>query len=125
MYREYARYTIAVRNDVGMVVMAMEYKALSVPDITKRVRAAFQRFDIQKAAVFGSSARGEMHRGSDVDILIDLGDYSSGLIFVDIKRSLEHALRRKVDLISFQSLEYTNMKDEILSEAQVIYEKRP
>jgi len=66
-----------------------------------------------------------MHRGSDVDILIDLGDYSSGLIFVDIKRSLEHALRRKVDLISFQSLEYTNMKDEILSEAQVIYEKRP
>jgi len=103
----------------------MEYKALSVLDITKRARAAFQRFDVQKAAVFGSSARGEMHRGSDVDILIDLGNYSSGLIFIDIKRSLEHALRRKVDLVSFQSLEYTDMNDEILAEAQKKKKKRP
>lgn len=71
---------IAICNDVGMAVMVMEYKALSVPDITKRAKAAFQRFDIQKAAVFGSSARGGMHHGSDIDILT----YTNGHAFEDI-----------------------------------------
>jgi uncharacterized protein len=102
----------------------MEYRQLSIDEITSRVSPVFQKYNIKKAAIFGSCARGEMSRGSDVDFLVEASDIHSGLIFVEIKRKLENTLRRKVDLISYKSLDYSNLKDSILSEAKVIYEKR-
>lgn len=65
-----------------------------------------------------------MHRGSDIDILVDVSNLSSGLVFVELKRKLESILKRKVDLISFNSLDYSDKKNEILSEAKVIYENK-
>jgi len=102
----------------------MEYKPLSIDYISQKLTPVFMEFDVSKAAVFGSCARGEMCRGSDVDILVDIGNIASGLVFIDLKRKLESVLRRKVDLISFKSLDYSNIKNEILSDAKVIYEKR-
>lgn len=101
----------------------MIYKALSIDDIAEKCSASFKKYGVRMAAVFGSCARGEMQRGSDVDLLIDIGPLTSGLIFVDLKGSLENALRRKVDLISFNSLEFSNMRNEIMTNSKVIYEK--
>jgi len=101
----------------------MPYKALSIDDITEKAIIVFERYNVNKAAVFGSCARGEMQRGSDIDILVDISSYTSGLAFVELKRKPENLLKRKVDLISFNSLNYSDKKNEILSEAKVIYEK--
>lgn len=102
----------------------MEYRQLSIDEIILRVTPVLQKYDIKKAAIFGSCVRGEMRRGSDIDFLVEASDIHGGLIFVEIKRKLENKLRRKVDLISYNSLDYSNLKDSILSEAKVIYEKR-
>jgi predicted nucleotidyltransferase len=64
-----------------------------------------------------------MIRGSDVDLLIDLGDMKSGLVFVELKRKLERKLGRKVDLVSYGSLNYSRNRASILSQAKVIYER--
>jgi len=101
----------------------MTYRALSIDDIAQKTSAVFKRYGVKRVAVFGSSARGEMRKGSDVDLLVDIDPMSSGLVFVDLKRTLENALGRKVDLISFNSLAYSDMRDEILTDAKVIYEK--
>ncbi len=101
----------------------MKYRSLEAEEVKTRVLPVLLKYQVQKAAIFGSSARGEMRRGSDVDIIIETGELSSGLTFVEIKRKLEQRLGRKVDLISYRSLDYSNLKDAILSEAQVIYEK--
>lgn len=101
----------------------MTYRALSIDDIAQKTSAVFKRYGVRRVAVFGSSARGEMRKGSDVDLLVDIDPMSSGLVFVDLKRTLENALGRKVDLISFNSLAYSDMRDEILTDAKVIYEK--
>ena|SRR5450756_2070005 len=101
----------------------MTYRALSIDDIAQKTSAVFKRYGVKRVAVFGSSARGEMRKGSDVDLLVDIDRMSSGLIFVDLKQTLENALGRKVDLISFNSLAYSDMRDEILTDAKVIYEK--
>ena len=102
----------------------MEYKPLSIDYISQKLIPVFQEFEVNRAAVFGSCAKGEMRRGSDVDILVDINNSTSGLVFVDLKRRLEGVLKRKVDLISFNSLNYSDIKEEILIDAKVIYEKR-
>ena len=101
----------------------MTYKTLNINDISEKVFIIFKKYNVDKAAVFGSCARGEMQRGSDVDILVDIGNLTSGLAFAELKMKLESILKRKVDLISYKSLDYSNMKNEILSEVKVIYEK--
>ncbi len=100
------------------------YKSLSVEEITTKVMPVLEKYNIRKAAIFGSCSRGEMCRGSDIDLLVAASDIVSRLVFVEIKRKLETILGRKVDLISYNSLNYSNMKVPILSEAKVIYEKR-
>lgn len=102
----------------------MRYRPLKVEDIEKRIVPILKKYNIPKAAVFGSSARNEMRRGSDVDIIVDADNLMSGLVFIEVKRKLENTLGRKVDLISYHSLQYSNNKDEILAGAKVIYEKR-
>ena len=102
----------------------MEYRPINIDEVITKISPVLEKYNIKKAAVFGSCARAEMCRGSDVDILIDASTISSGLTFVEIKRKLENVLGRKVDLISYNSLNYSNFKDSILKEAMVIYEKR-
>ena len=102
----------------------MQYKPLSTKEITEKALPVFNKYNVGKAALFGSSARGDMRRGSDIDLLVEVSEKESGLTFVELKRKLERALGRKVDLISYKSLDYTDLKASILSEAKVIYEKR-
>ncbi|HBQ63779.1 MAG TPA: hypothetical protein DD727_02410 [Clostridiales bacterium] len=102
----------------------MQYKQVTIDELSAKAVPVLEKYKIKKAAVFGSCARGEMQRGSDIDLLIDASEIRGGLIFVEIKRKLENILGRKVDLISYKSLDYSNIKNSILSEAKVIYEKR-
>lgn len=101
----------------------MKYQPLKVDEITEKALPIFVKYQIRKAALFGSSARGEMHRGSDIDLIIELCDLNSGLTFIEIRRKLQNKLRRKVDLFTYDSLLYTDLKDSILADAKVIYEK--
>ena len=102
----------------------MPYHALSPQEISDKTNKLFEKYPVKKVSLFGSCSRNEMKRGSDVDILIEFSDQSNPLLFVELTRKLEHLLQRKVDLISYSSLDYSDMKNEILSEAKVIYEKR-
>ncbi|HHW08215.1 MAG TPA: hypothetical protein GXX34_11925 [Clostridia bacterium] len=64
-----------------------------------------------------------MRADSDIDFLLEFSQPESGLVFVELKRRLEHKLKRKVDLITYNSLQYSKYKDDILKEAKVIDEK--
>jgi uncharacterized protein len=62
----------------------------------------FKNKPIKKAFLFGSYARNEAQKGSDIDILIELDTTKTvGLIeYIKIKDSLEEILKLKVDLVS-------------------------
>lgn len=102
----------------------MTYKPISPIEISQRATSLFEKYEVEKAAVFGSCSRNEMKRGSDIDILVEIKDLSNPFVFIELKRKLENLLKRKVDLISFNSLEKSSLRESILTEAQVIYEKR-
>lgn len=91
--------------------------------IRKNAATVFSQYPVSRAAVFGSCARGEMNSSSDIDLLIEFENLESGLILVEIKRRMERKLKRKVDLITYNSLQYSKHRDEILREARIVYEK--
>jgi len=56
---------------------------------------------ITKAGIFGSYARGEQKKESDVDILINIPENYSLLDVVRLKRIIEESIKKKVDLIEY------------------------
>ncbi len=62
-----------------------------------------KQFRVKSLALFGSYARGDQRRGSDVDILVNV-DPAIGLEFVSLAEQLEVILHRKVDLVSTRAL---------------------
>lgn len=69
---------------------------------------------ITKAGVFGSYARGEQKKKSDIDILIQ-PTKNMGFAFAGVKLDLEKKLKRKVDLLSYKGI-HPALKKRILHE---------
>lgn len=83
----------------------------------------FQDKPVLKAYLFGSYARGEASRKSDIDILVEL-DHTQrvGLEFVQMYLDLQDLLRQKVDLVSADGLS-PYIKPYIEADKIVIYER--
>lgn len=62
------------------------------------------RFHVKEIGLFGSYLRGEQHKESDVDILVDFGKPISMFTFIDLEDYLQEKLGAKVDLVSKNSL---------------------
>jgi len=60
-------------------------------------------FPIQRLALFGSWARGDQQKDSDVDLLVEV-DPSIGLRFVTLAERLELILDHEVDLVSRRAI---------------------
>lgn len=92
--------------------------------IKKKILPILKRQGVTKAALFGSAARGKMKKRSDIDILIKFRGDKSLLDLVRLQFELEEKLGRKVDVLTYDGIHHL-LKDIILNEQKVIYEKRP
>jgi len=88
--------------------------------IKKKVLPILKKHAVKRAAIFGSFARGEAKKKSDVDILIEYKGKNKSLFdLVDLKSDLEETLHRKVDVITYNSI-YWRIRDQVLAEQVVI-----
>ncbi len=62
-----------------------------------------QKYGVEELAIFGSFAKGDATESSDVDVLVQLVK-PLGLEFVNLAYYLEEVLGRKVDLVTFETL---------------------
>ena len=69
---------------------------------------------VVRAGVFGSFARGEAKKKSDIDILVE-PPKGIGFGFVGIQLELENKLKKKVDLLSYRAI-HPLLKKRILKE---------
>lgn len=74
------------------------------------------RHGVRNVRVFGSLARGEGREGSDLDLLVTLGEGRSLLDLVGLKQDLEDLIHRPVDVVTEQSLS-PYLREQVLSEA--------
>ena len=91
--------------------------------IKKKILPILRRQGVLKAAVFGSVARNEMTKNSDVDILVKLAKNKTLLDLVGLKLELEDKLGRNVYVVSYGGI-HPRLKDIILREQNVIYESK-
>ncbi|OGZ35355.1 MAG: hypothetical protein A3I88_03325 [Candidatus Portnoybacteria bacterium RIFCSPLOWO2_12_FULL_39_9] len=74
-----------------------------------------KRQGVEKAALFGSFARGDTKKKSDIDILVKFRGKKSLFELGGLKVDLEEALKKKVDIIEYSSI-HPLLKDRILNE---------
>jgi len=81
--------------------------------------------DVIFMAIFGSFARGEQHKTSDIDIAIEFSKRKekSLLDLVHVENELRRIFKRKVDLGVFSSLSPYIVED-VRKEMHIVYEKR-
>jgi len=70
--------------------------------------------------VFGSMARGEARKESDIDLLVRFSKRKSLLAVVRLERELSEALGRKVDLLTEGALS-PYLRERILNEMRMVY----
>lgn len=97
---------------------------LGIEELKKTIVPIVSQYPVDKVSIFGSCARKQMNENSDIDILISFSIPIGMFKFIEIKQVLEEKLKHKIDLITFNSLNESDIKDTVLMEAIEIYDKR-
>ena len=94
---------------------------MSIADIQKKLAPVFRAFDVKRASVFGSVARGEEHAHSDVDILVALGKPMGLISYSRLVSEIEAQLGRPVDVVTEKGLNKF-VRPYALRDVKTIYE---
>jgi len=70
-------------------------------------------FDPIKVGIFGSFARGDNKKGSDIDILVEFKEAPSLLTLIKLENDLSEILGVKVDLVTAGALKNKRIKKSI------------
>lgn len=87
--------------------------------IKKIIVPLLKKNGVVKAGIFGSYARGEAKKKSDVDILIRFKGKKSLFYLSGLELKLEGKLKKKVDLLTYHSL-HPLLRQRILKEEKRI-----
>lgn len=94
-------------------------KNISLFLLKKKSIPILKRYGVKRAAVFGSFARKQMRKSSDIDILVDIQKDISLLDFVGLKLEIEKALGKKVDLVEYNTIKPL-IKERVIREQLMI-----
>jgi hypothetical protein len=87
-------------------------------NMKKEIIKILKKRNVHHASVFGSFARGDATEKSDIDILVEPAKKSL-FELAGIKNELEQSLGVKIDINTFNGLNYSNregLKEEVLRE---------
>lgn len=98
----------------------MYQNVYSIADIRAKLRPVFQKYNIKKAILFGSYAKGCAKSNSDIDIMVDSN--LRGLAFYGLLEDIVNIIGRNVDLLDkSQIINSSDIQKEIESTGIVIY----
>lgn len=84
-------------------------------NINSKIQSVLKKEPVCRAGIFGSYARGEQKKNSDIDILVEVSKKVSLLDLVRMKNLLEKSLGRGVDLVEYCTIK-SAIKKKILGE---------
>ncbi len=84
----------------------------ALKSLTSKVLPVLKEAGVTKSSLFGSYVRGDYHKDSDIDILVELPKGNSLLDLVRLEKKLENVLGKKVDLLTYNSV-HPLLKDHI------------
>ena len=96
---------------------------MNIEEIRNKITPILKQHGINKAAVFGSVARGEARPDSDVDLLVEFKTVPGLFEYIGLENLLSDKLGKKVDLATEQSL-HRLIKPQVMRDLKTIYEER-
>ena len=107
--------SVSNRNSylTNLILNDIESQTLTIKDIKNRVKPIADKHNIKDIYLFGSYARGEANRNSDVDIYCDSGDVKSLFDLSALKEEFENALGKRVDVVTIGSKMHDYFKKQI------------
>jgi len=94
----------------------MNQKNKELSQLKPKIVRILKIYGIKKAGIFGSYARGEQKKKSDIDILIQPSKHM-GFAFFGLAMELQKILKKRVDLATYDGLNprlrETILKDEV------------
>lgn len=88
-------------------------KKIKLEELKPKIVNILKKKNIKKAGIFGSYARGEQTKKSDIDIVVEFN--GSLLDFVGLEMELKKKLGKSVDLLTYNGINHL-LKDKILNE---------
>ena len=88
----------------------------------KKVKDILEQYNVRKAGIYGSYARGEAEEGSDIDLVVELSKKSL-FELVGLKQDIEEATGLDVDITTYNGLNYSKregFKERVLEEEEKI-----
>ena len=95
----------------------------NIKNVKNKILPILKRRGITKAGIFGSFARGDTKKTSDIDLLVKFKREKSLMDLVRLKFELEEKLKKEIDLLTYDSL-HPLLRNIILKEEKIIYEKK-
>ena len=86
---------------------------LTIKQIKDKIKPVMEKHRIKNVYLFGSYARGEANRNSDVDIYCDRGDVDSLWKHLSFQEELSEALGKEVDVITIGSQMHDYFKKQL------------
>jgi len=92
-----------------------------IDNIKKRILPTLKKYDVVRASLFGSYARGEETKRSDIDMMVEFSGRKSLLDLVGLKLDLEEKVGKKFDVSTFKAIHYL-IRDQVFKEQITILE---
>lgn len=70
----------------------------------KKIEPRLREMKVKELYLFGSFARGDIHRNSDIDVLVSFSDRVDLFDLADLKHLLQDAFGRNVDIVMKDAL---------------------
>ena len=112
--------TGVIANEMAAALNKNGRKIYAVGNRTYKKAVAFaEKYDIEKVILFGSRARGDFRRTSDIDIAVTGGDFARFALDVDEETStlLEY------DIVNLDRDMQDELRESIEKEGRILYEK--
>ena len=87
--------------------------------VIEEIRIMAEKYQIEKIYLFGSRARGDYHRTSDIDLAVSGGDFDRFALDIDEDTST----LLKFDIVDLNRIVHPELLDAIQKEGRVLYEK--
>jgi len=85
-------------------------------EIKSKIKKVLKKHGVVRAGIFGSYARGEQKKNSDIDILIEVKGRKFSLFdLVGLEMELKKILKKKVDLLTYKGIN-PRLKNYILAD---------
>ena len=91
-------------------------------EITNIIISELLEFNPVMIGIFGSYARNENHKTSDIDILVKFKSSLSLLQLVHVERLISQKLGIKADLVTEGAIRNKTVRDSINKDLQIIYQ---